>query len=127
MSQSTTCPDLSLIAGADLSAGQYLFVEESAATDRTVTVCNAITDKALGVLQNDPDAAGQAAVVRVYGTSKVVAGAAITRGAAVAPMASGKAQTAVSTQFPRGIALESAAADGDVIEIVLIAGGVPLA
>lgn len=105
-------------AAADLSANQYYFVELSAA--QTVNVCNAITDVAIGVLQNDPNAAGAAATVAIEGTTKVVAGAAIAAGAKVAPTAAGKAQTAVTTQFPRGIALEAAGADGDVIEILLL-------
>jgi hypothetical protein len=117
--------NISKKANADLSTKQYLFVKETAAN--TVDVCSAITDKAIGVLQDKPAAAGRSCAVAFDGTSKVVAGAAITVGAAVAPMASGKAQTAVSTQFPRGIALEGTTnGDGDIIEILLIAGGVPL-
>ena len=111
-------------AAGDLSTKQYLFMKVSAA--QTVDTCAGITDKAIGVLQDKPAAAGRNASVAVAGTTKVVAGAAITAGTYVAPMASGKAQTAASTQFPRGMALETAVADGDIIEILLLAGGVPL-
>lgn len=114
---------ISQLAAADLSTKQYYFVEETAA--KTVNTTNAITDIALGVLQNKPTT-GQAASVAVGGTTKVVAGAAIAAGAKVAPMASGKAQTAASTQFPRGIALEAATADGDLIEIALVSSGAAL-
>lgn len=114
---STICTTLK--ASADLSANQYRFVEITAA--QTVGACNAITDLAIGVLQNDPDAAGKPAAVAIFGTTKVVAGAAIAAGAKVAPTAAGKAQTAASTQVPRAIALDAAAADGDVIEILLLA------
>lgn len=110
-------------ANADLSTKQYYFVE--AVAGGKVDACNAITDVALGVLQNDP-ASGMPASVAVIGTTKVVAAAAITEGAKVAPAADGRAQTAVSTQIPRGIALDAAGAAGDVIEILLIGGGVPL-
>lgn len=116
---------VSMLAAADLSTKQFLFVEETAA--HTVNVTNAITDKAVGVLTNKPDTAGKVATVAVGGTTKVIAGAAIVAGAYVAPMATGKAQTAVSTQYPRGQALDAAGADGDIIEILLIDGGVPLA
>lgn len=112
----TTCHTFK--AAADLSLSQYRFVEVTAA--QTVNACNAITDVAVGVLQNDPNAAGLAAVVAIGGTTKVVAGAAIAAGARVAPTAVGKAQTAASTQFPIGIALDAAGADGDVIEILLM-------
>lgn len=115
---------LTLKAAADLSTKQHFFVKVTAA--QSVNLCSAITDVAIGVLNNKPDAANKAAEVDVSGTTKVVAGAAIAAGARVAPMASGKAQTAASTQVPRGIALDAAAADGDVIEIFLIDGGVPL-
>lgn len=122
---STQNPDLhSFKAAADLSAGQYRFVELTAA--QTVNVCGAITDIAIGVLQNDPDAAGKPAVVALSGTTKVVAGAAIAAGARVAPTAAGKAQTAASTQYPRAIALDAAAADGDVIEVFLLPVAAPL-
>ncbi len=109
---------ISLKAAADLSLKQHLFVELTAA--QTVNVCNATTDLAIGVLNNKPDAAGKAAEVDILGTTKVVAGAAIAAGARVSPTAAGKAQTTVATQFPRGVALEAAGADGDIIEILLL-------
>jgi hypothetical protein len=107
-----------LTASADLSAKQYHFVEVSGV--RTVASCNATTDVALGVLQNDPISGG-AATVAVGGTSKVVAGGAITAGARIAPKADGRAQTAVSTQYARGIALETSTTDGQIIECLLVA------
>lgn len=116
---------ISLKAAADLSTKQGYFVEVSAAN--TVNVCNAITGVAVGVLRNKPDAADKAAEVAILGTTKVIAGAAISVGAKVAPTAAGKAQTAVSTQYSRGIALTAAAADGDEIEILLLPIGAPLA
>lgn len=109
---------ISLKAAADLSTKQHYFVELSAA--QTVNVCNATTDKAVGVLNNKPTAADKAAEVDILGTTKVVAGAAIAAGALVAPTAAGKAQTAVATQYARGMALEAAGADGDIIEILLL-------
>lgn len=113
--EDTQC--LTATAGADLSASQYLFVKAAAA--KTVVVASAITDVTLGVLQNDPTS-GLPASVAYAGTTKVIAGAAIAVNARVAPTAAGKAQTAVATQYARGIALTAAAADGDVIEVALI-------
>jgi hypothetical protein len=118
MSQQQNTQCITLKAGADLSAGQYRFVEISAA--RTVTIANAITDIALGVLQNDPAAADLPASIAINGTTKVLSGAAITAGARVSPTADGRAQASVSTQFPRGIALETAAGANEVIEILLL-------
>jgi hypothetical protein len=124
MANSSTKHCITRKANADLSAKQYYFVEGIAGGK--ADACNAITDLALGVLQNDPSAAGLPATIAILGTTKVVAGAANAELAKVAPTAAGKAQTAVSTQIPRGIALEAAGADGDIIEILLIDGGVPL-
>lgn len=109
---------VSMLAAADLSGNQYKFVKETAA--RTVNVCTAITDIAYGIQQDDTAAAGRAVGVAIDGISKCVANAAIAAGARVAPAATSKAQTAVGTQFPRGLAVTAAAADNDVFECLLI-------
>jgi hypothetical protein len=105
-------------AGGDLSAKQYHFVKISAA--QTVVACTGTTDKAIGILQNDPDAAGEEAVVAILGTSKLVAGGIVAFGANIGPKADGRAQTAVATQFARAHAVEASLADGDVIEVLLL-------
>lgn len=81
---------ITLPANADLSAHQYKFM-----------VCNSSGNAALagdggvivGILQNKPSAAGQAAVIAFSGRSKVVQAASITVGVPVAPDASGLAST----------------------------------
>lgn len=107
-------------ASADLSADQYLFVKVSGVD--TVTVCSATTDLACGVLTNKPTS-GQAASIAILGTTKVIAAGAITAGQKVAPTAAGKAQHAATGQFPVGVALQTSANDGDIIEILLLAVG----
>ena len=64
-------------ASADLSAKQFYIVKMSG--DNTVTVCAAVTDVPIGVLQNTP-ASGEQAVVRVAGISKVSADATLAAG-----------------------------------------------
>ncbi len=59
-----------LTAAADLSSKQYHFVKLASAT--TVNVCSATTDRAIGILQNDPES-GESAVITIFGISKVVA------------------------------------------------------
>jgi len=59
-----------LTAGADLSSKQYHFVKLASAT--TVDVCSAITDRAIGILQNNPTS-GNTATVTIFGISKIVA------------------------------------------------------
>lgn len=92
--------------------------------DQTIGPAAAVTDKCLGVVQVDVSAAeatqGKSVAVMVYGVSWVEAAAAITRGDNVGPSANGRAQTAVATQFPLGVALKAAAAAGDLIPVLLL-------
>lgn len=104
-------------ASADLSTKQFFFVNEGATGIALNTTSGGIVH---GVLQNKPSAAGRSANVAVYGVTKVVAGAAITKGANVMSDAAGKAITATATDYLRGIALEAAAADGDIISVLLL-------
>ena len=67
-----------LTAAADLSAKQYHFVKLASAT--TVNVCTAITDVPIGILQNNPDTAGDQAIVTIFGISKVVADGTLAAG-----------------------------------------------
>lgn len=125
MSQSIRDFERTFAAENDLSAAQYLIVELGAG-DNEVDVCDAQGEIAVGVLQNDPGA-GEAALVRFLGTTKVVAGAAITKGARVTTGAAGKAETAATGDYVLGRALEAAAADGDIIEVLLALGDAPIA
>jgi hypothetical protein len=103
-----------------------LFVKDGTVA-QSATAIAAITDIACGVLQESfaaTDAATGKLVVPIWlpgSVSRVVANAAIAKGAKVAPAANGKAQTAVSTQFPVGIAMSAAAASGDEIDVMLVA------
>ncbi|MBC7289388.1 MAG: DUF2190 family protein, partial [Armatimonadetes bacterium] len=81
MSQQHWGADVTFEAGEDLSAAQYLAVKLGT-SDGTVVKAGA-TDQAIGILQNAPSS-GEAARVRMFGTTKAVAGAAITRGSLVA-------------------------------------------
>jgi hypothetical protein len=69
-------------AGADLSAAanQYKFVEVDSSGN--VSVCNAVTDRPIGVLQNRPKQ-GEAAEVTISGITKLQADAALAIGAII--------------------------------------------
>lgn len=107
--------------------GRGLFVKAGTVA-QSATAITAITDVVLGVCQENvtaTDAATGKATVPVWlpgSISRVIANAAIAKGAKVAPAANGKAQTAVSTQFPVGIAMTAAAALNDEIDVMLFAG-----
>ena len=98
-------------ASADLSSSQYYFVKMSG--DNTVTVCAAVTDKPIGVLQNKP-ASGEQAIVRVFGVSKVSADATLAAGDIVGSSADGQGQPVVAgtetTVYNCGQALTGGAA-----------------
>lgn len=105
---------VTLEAGSDLSSSQFFFVSVSADGQIDATGDGLHAD---GVLQNDPDAAGDAAEVAIGGIVKVICGGAVTRGGAVASDASGEAVDAASGDVILGTALETGT-DGDIIRII---------
>lgn len=98
---------------------RFLFVEFGADA-RHCSVCNGTTDKPIGVCTDEAAAAEEPVNVALLGSSKstlkVTAAGVIALGDYIATTAAGKAQTAASTQYVVGRALQAAAADGDVIE-----------
>ena len=70
MSQQTGVLDITFTAAADLRTKQYYIVYLSAANSVTTSINS--TARAIGVLQNEPNT-GEAAVVRVLGSTKVKA------------------------------------------------------
>lgn len=104
-------------AGADLSVtGQYRFVELSSTGQ--VSVCNAAGELAIGVLQNDPDAAGRAAEVAIFGQTKVILGATVAANAKVTTDNQGRAVTVASTNHVLGICVDGGAV-GEIGTILL--------
>jgi len=73
----------------------------------------------LGAARTDA-ASGAYLPVDVLGTAVVEAGAAVAAGASLKADANGKAITWVTSGAKIGIALGAAAADGDLIEVLLI-------
>ncbi len=141
MSQAVAVLDVTFKAGADLSTSQYAAVKLGTGANEVVLA--GANEESIGVLQNKPTS-GQAAQVRMHGTSKMKASGAISKGAAVAAAASGKiaaagdghthtentagtytqnattsAPGAASIAYIIGRALEAAAADGDLIEVFI--------
>lgn len=116
----------SLKTAEDLSGGLYLFGKLD--SNKDVVACDAITDKAEGVIQVAPDAeVGSPVVIKVSNQTKVVAKEALAIGAYVAPSTDSKAQVAVSTQLVRGIVVGPAAAEDDIAVIELFRTAVAVA
>jgi len=120
MSQQSNTVYKTFIAGADLTGKENLFVELTG--EHTVDVCNAATDVPIGVLTDYYRAEqGQSVTVAIGGTVRVKAGGAINAGAWVGTDGNGKAVAKTADgDVVRGIALEAASADGDIIEVFLI-------
>lgn len=120
-------PNYVLDKGFRLSNGgaaQSIYRFMKLVDENSVTQAAAITDKCIGVTQMrvdaDESATGNVTLdIRILGITKVEAAAAIALGANVAPSANGRAQTAASTQFVHGIALQPAAAAGELIDVLL--------
>ena len=110
---------ISLTAGEDLSAKQYYLATISTGADNTASLAGD-GNKAFVIL-NEPST-GQAASLAIGGVTKVVAGAAFTRGDKLASNGSGKAITAVAggTKHVVLFALESAGAENDVVRVLAV-------
>lgn len=104
-------------ASADLSAKQYYAVKISGAL--TVTVCAAVTDIPIGILQNAP-ASGQAAEICVMGHTKISCDAGVTRGAPIGVSSDGQLATYAAgtdtTKYSIGHALVTTTTAGDIGE-----------
>ena len=115
-----------MTAGADLSAesNRYKIVKLSAAN--TVVLAAADTDVFFGTLERGA-ISGQPVHVQIAGMAKVRAGAAITAGARVSSDAAGKAKTGAVADMILGTAVETAAADTEIIWVKLSMSGILLA
>lgn len=98
-------------ADADYSVtGQYRAVKRTATG---IVLCGANSNDFLGVLQDDPKA-GEAGTVKTRDVSKVVAGAAFVTGTELTSDATGRFVTATAGQHVLAVALEPAAAAGEL-------------
>lgn len=122
MSQAMHLLPVTFMAAANLSTKRFYLVVISA--EQTVNLAGAAASGAYP-LQNDPDAAGEDALVEMKGTSKVVAGAAFAAGARITPNGSAQAITATTGQPFCGRALEAATAANDIVEYVIEHGVMP--
>lgn len=114
MSTQQAKTSITLPSSGDLSAKQYTFVKVNSSGQIVSTVDG---EYAVGVLQDKPTVAGEAAEVAISGAVKVKAGGDITAGNAVASDLNGDAIVAATADIRLGIAL-AGAADGDIVTIV---------
>lgn len=106
------------VASSDLSAKQYRIMKISG--DGRCTVCTAITDKPIGILQDNP-LAEMGGLVMQSGVSKVIAGGTLAAGDLFATDANGAAVAVVpGTDTTRYICghVRIGAASGAIAEVV---------
>ena len=77
MSNDASVVSITLQAGSNLSASTNLYKFVKMSSDGQIDVVNSAGGEAVGVLYNDPNAAGKAAQVAVAGVVKIQAGATI--------------------------------------------------
>lgn len=111
-----TC--VTLVAGADLSAGQYLGVKLDGSGN--AVLCSVEGEQVYGVLQNDPDT-GEEGTVAIAGITKAEAGGVIAIGDSVVVASDGQfldANDAAGTaDIVVGIARSAAAAAGEIFSL----------
>lgn len=118
--------DITVEANADLSASQFTAVKFVAGPSGGVQARAALAaanERAIGVLQNKPNAAGVGAVVRIGGTTKLKvdgSGTAIVAGDALKADASSRGvKAATDKDKVIAIAMEPSSAANDVIEALI--------
>lgn len=111
---------VTMIAGADLSSSQYLFVKTNS-TAKTVVLCGDGED-AFGILQDDP-VSGQACTVAIGGVSKLKLGGSVTAGGPVSSGASGVGNASANGDYMLGYAL-AGGSSGEIIPVKFDKNGV---
>jgi len=109
---------ITLEAGADLSSSQYNFVKLN--SSGKAVECAAVTDKPVGVLQNNPTS-GQAAEIVVVGLTKVSANAALAIGDLIGTSSDGQAAAYVAgTDTTKYVVGQAMVTSGGADEITTI-------
>ena len=119
MSNDASVVSITLQAGSNLSASTNLYKFVKMSSDGQIDVVNSAGGEAVGVLYNDPNAAGKAAQVAVAGVVKIQAGATIDEGEKIQSADDGQADVAASGDHVLGVALTAGDA-GDIISMLLI-------
>lgn len=109
---------VTLEAAADLSSHQFGFVEID--TNGQVAAISNAGNAADGVLENDPDASGQAATVNISGIVQALAGESIAQGDDIGVDGNGKARTAQTGDAIAGVAVTAASGADAVFSMLFL-------
>lgn len=108
--------DFTVEASADLSADQFRAVRVVAAGAEVAATLDGDT---VGILQNNPDAAGQACVVQNKGVAQAQVGAAVARGDRLVVDAAGDLIPIGANTNPVATALEAGSGANSIIAVLL--------
>ena len=121
----TSQPSRKFVAGENLASYRVV----TGTTAAAVMLADAVTDPPVGTTGIDGGVASGEKVdvllMNAPGTRLLTAGAAITAGVNVAVTTAGKVIAVTDEMFIFGVALEAAAGDGDVIEVMPYTSGAP--
>lgn len=107
-----------LVSGEDLSAQQFTAVKVN--SSGRVVKCTAATDRAIGILLNDPNLADMEAVIGCFGIYPVRAGAAFVEGDRLAADADGElVATTNANDWTLGLALGEAGAADEIVSALI--------
>ena len=112
---------VTMLASEDLTRNRFVKIGSA---DNTVDAIDNVVDVALGIVEEDVDSS-EADGASVWllnrgGILPIEAAAAISLGDNIAPSTNGRGQTAVTSQFTRGIALQAASGAGHVIPMLVV-------
>ncbi len=113
---------ISLDAAADFTGNQFYAVKIDASGDAALAGAG---ERAIGILQNTPGAAGRASEITTDGKSKAILGGSVTAGDALTSDANGKlvAGTTITENF--AVAVQSGNLNEIVTVVVEAAGNIP--
>jgi len=106
------------------AVSQYEAVTIAGQSDGEVADCSSAGEIVFGIAQNSASAAGEAVRVCVLGVTLAEAGAAVTKADTLQTDATGRVIAAASTDEECGVAVETAAAAGDLITIIFNYAGI---
>ena len=122
MSSATPDADITLPADLDLSASQYVGVDIN--SDGEIILPTGAGAAILGVLQDDPAAAGRAGTIRRYGTTKMKLGGTVDEGDRVKVDSAGRAVVASAADIAAGAAIGTCILGGAINNIGAVALGI---
>ena len=117
-------PQISITLKSAAAVTQFECVTIASQSDGECADVASAGAQVTGIAQNAASAAGESVKVCVFGVSMVKAGAAITKGASLQSDATGRVIAATTADEVCGVALEAAAAAGDLIPMIVGYAGI---